>query len=337
MTVTKDSYTEAVNLVCDELKKPLLSVPESKRASVQEIRLRVGKPLTLTDGTSVLLMDKAGKLLYTISENAVMVSQRQLFDTFRRICGYSVYSVQNEIKNGFVTVRGGHRVGLCGTASLSSGRITAISDISSLNIRIARQIHGVSEELLKKLLPFDGGVLIAGPPSSGKTTLLKDIALRLSTGTDCKMMRTTVIDERGEISGTSSGMSGNDLGLCDVLNGYPKGEGILHAIRSLSPQVIICDEVGTDEDCRAVSAGFNAGAVIVATIHAADMESLFRRPQAKALLASGAFSDVVMLESSDRPCRIKAVRKVTEQDLPYHGENKPKLKEIPFSVPKMTL
>ncbi len=231
-------------------------------------------------------------------------SQRSLYDTFRRLCDYSVYSRQDEIRNGFITVRGGHRVGLCGTAACENGRITTLNDISSMNVRIARQVFGVSEELIGHLYPLEGGILIAGVPSSGKTTLLRDLARSLSLGIGCHIMRTAVIDERGELSGTYAGTAYNDMGLSDVLNGYPKGEGIMHAIRAMSPQVIICDELGTEEDCRAVAQGCHAGAAVIASIHAASYEELLCRRQARALLQTGAFATVVMLESSDHPCKI---------------------------------
>ena len=245
--------------------------------------------------------------MYTMGEKAFRVSQRGIYDTFRRICDYSVYSRQDEIKNGYITVKGGHRVGLCGTAVLTDGKISALNDISSMNVRIARQIFGVSEEIINHLYPFEGGILIAGMPSSGKTTLLRDLARSLSLGIGCHVTRTAVIDERGELSGTYSGVSYNDMGLSDILNGYPKGEGIIHAIRAMSPQVIICDELGTDEDCRLVSQGFNAGAVIIASIHAGNYEELMRRKQAVSLIETGAFKNIVMLESSNRPCKIAKV------------------------------
>ncbi len=302
--MSEKQFEAAADTLCDELKNVVMSIPESKRASIQEIRLRSGKPLTMTDGTSTLFVDNAGRILYSISKNAFIVTQKHLYDTFRRLCGYSVYSCQNEIKNGFITIKGGHRAGLCGTAVIENGKITAVSDISSINLRISRQIFGVSEEIIKKIYPLNGGVLIAGAPSSGKTTILRDLAYRLSLGMDCRMMRTAVIDERGEIAGTYSGNAYNDLGLCDILNGYPKGEGIMQAIRAMSPQVIICDELGGEDDCVYAEQGFNAGAYIIATIHASSYEELMKRKQAQRLIDTGAFKNIVILESCDRPCKI---------------------------------
>lgn len=310
MADTNDSFSTAVGVLCDELAEAVNKIPDGKKASVQEIRLRADKPLTFSDGNETLFTDGSGKILYSVSEKAYIVTRRNIYDTFRRVCSYSVYSHQNEIKNGFITVYGGHRVGICGTATLTDGKISAVNDISSLNIRIARQIFGVSEEIITKLCPLEGGVLIAGVPSSGKTTILRDLAYRLSMGVGCKIQKTVVIDERGELSGTHNGTAYSDMGLCDILNGYPKGEGIIQAIRSLSPQVIICDELGTDEDCQSVAAGFHAGAFIIATIHAPNFEELLKRSQTKSLLDTGAFKTVVMLESSDRPCKIAGIERI---------------------------
>ena len=301
------AFDSAAEILSEDIRAVLKNIPDSKKSTIQEIRIRVNKPLALSDGATTIFTDIDGKIMYTMGEKAFRVSQRGIYDTFRRICDYSVYSRQDEIKNGYITVKGGHRVGLCGTVVLTDGKISALNDISSMNIRIARQIFGVSEEIINHLYPFESGILIAGMPSSGKTTLLRDLARSLSLGIGCHVTRTAVIDERGELSGTYSGVSYNDMGLSDILNGYPKGEGIIHAIRAMSPQVIICDELGTDEDCRLVSQGFNAGAVIIASIHAGNYEELMRRKQAVSLIETGAFKNIVILESSNRPCKIAKV------------------------------
>ena len=312
MAEQQDSFVTAAEMLCEEVREVVLSLSESKRAAIQEIRLRVNKPLALTDGTATLFLEDNGRVLYSISDKAFRTTQRHLYDTFRRLCGYAVYSVENEVRHGYLTVKGGHRVGLCGTAVLTDGKLSAMSEVSSLNVRIARQVFGVAEDLIRRLYPFQGGVLLVGAPASGKTTMLRDMARCLSLGVGCRMMRTTVIDERGELSGMCHGIAANDLGLCDILNGYPKGEGILQAIRALSPQVIVCDELGTDEDCQLAAQGFHAGAMMIASLHAPDYQALLHRPQAKKLLQTGAFRTIAMLQSSDRPCTVAAVHTIEE-------------------------
>ena len=307
------AFDSAVEILSEDIGAVLKNIPDGRKSTVQEIRIRSNKPIALSDGATTVFMDSEGKIIYTMGEKAFTASQRSIYDTFRRICDYSVYSRQDEIKNGYITVKGGHRVGLCGTAVLTEGKISALNDISSMNVRIARQVFGVSEEIINHLYPFERGILIAGMPSSGKTTLLRDLARSLSLGIGCHITRTAVIDERGELSGTYSGTAYNDMGLCDILNGYPKGEGIIHAIRAMSPQVIICDELGTNEDCKLVSQGFNAGAVVIASIHAGNYDELMRRKYAVELLETGAFGSIVILESSNRPCKIAKFVKLGEQ------------------------
>lgn len=296
-----ECFNSAAEMLCGELASVLSRVPETKKQSIQEIRLRSGKPVALSDGTETLFVCKDGSIVYT-PERAFVCTQRHIFDTFKQLCSYSVYSRQNEIKNGYITIRGGHRIGLCGTASIKDGEINSITDITSLNVRIARQIFGAAEELMPYITPLTGGVLIAGAPSTGKTTLLRDIAYRLSQGVNCRIMRTCVIDERGELSGAYRDDSEIDLGFSDVLRSYPKGEGIMQAIRSLSPQVIICDEVGTQADAMAIAQGTNAGAYIIATIHAVSLDSLMHRKQARQLIETGAFKTLILLGSTDKPC-----------------------------------
>lgn len=295
-----ECFDTAAQMLCGELYSVLARISDVKKQAIQEIRLRSGKPVALSDGTDTLFVCKDGSIVYT-PERGYVCTQRHIFDTFKQLCSYSIYSRQGEIKNGYITVRGGHRVGLCGTAEVKNGEITTVTDITSLNVRISRQIFGAAADIMRHITPLSGGVLIVGEPSTGKTTLLRDIAYRLSMGYGCRIMRTCVIDERGELSGGYRDEGEIDLGLCDVLRGYPKGEGIMQAIRSLSPQVIICDEVGTQEDAQAIAQGANAGAYIIATIHARDYASLMQRKQAHSLMETDAFNTLIFLESSDKP------------------------------------
>ena len=306
MPMKNESFDSAVSVLSPELEQVLMKIPESRKRDIQEIRLRSNKPLVLSSGTQTLFVCGDGTIVYS-PQRAYVCSGRDIFDTFRRMCSYSVYSRQSDIREGFITVSGGHRVGLCGTADVRDGRIHSVTDITSLNIRIARRIDSAAEKLMPCIMPLDGGVLIAGAPASGKTTLLRDIARRLSLGVNCPVTRTCVIDERGELS------CGTELGLCDVMRFYPKGEGILHAVRSLSPQVIICDEVGTPEDAEALTRGANAGAYIIATIHAGGKGQLFRRVQTAKLRETGAFTKLVMLDTPDRPGRFTDITDLSDR------------------------
>lgn len=293
-----ERFDEASRALSEPLYKTLYKIPKELKHSVQEIRLRAEKPITLSCGNRILFVNTNAQISESM-ENAVISSFEDIVTTFQNICCYSVYSHQNEIKNGFVTMGSGHRVGLCGTAVTSHGEITSVRDISSLNIRIAREIPDASEKLLKRVGSIDGGLLIVGTPCSGKTTILRDLARRISLGIDCRIMRTSVVDERGELAGSYAGISRNDLGLADILNGYSKHDGIMQALRTLSPEAIICDEVGASSDMSAIEQGVNSGVNIIATIHAGSYRELLSRKQGKALLDTCAFKTVVMLKSRE--------------------------------------
>lgn len=198
---------------------------------VAEIRLRSGRNAVITD-------IQGGMHTYTQT-----FSQREIADIFSEICGYSVYSHQEEIPQGYVTMPGGHRVGISGTAVYKDGKIDFIKDISGLNIRIAHEVKGCAEKLYRRIKSGNfPSLLIAGKPLSGKTTLLRDLARLLSAE-----HRVCVIDSRNEISGSFHGTPGFDLGTnTDVLSGFEKADGIMLALRTLSPEVIICDEIGDD-------------------------------------------------------------------------------------------
>ena len=201
---------------------------------------------------------------------------------------------------------GGHRVGVCGTAVYEENRVSGIRDISSLNIRIAREVYGAADELLRELDKEISGLLIAGPPSSGKTTILRDLARQLSI----KGKKVVVIDERGELGGAFQGICQNDLGLSDVLTGFPKGEGILQAVRCLSPELIICDEAGSRQEAAAIEEGLNAGVGLITTLHAGSLEEIYRRSQGMQLLQSGAFYRIVLLEGRSPPGTVQGIYEV---------------------------
>lgn len=299
-----ERFDEASHALSDRLYKTVYKLPSELKAKIQEIRIRAEKPLVLSVGNRSLFVNKDFTLSKSF-ENSVIASFEDVVSTFQNVCCYSVYSHQNEIKNGFVTMGSGHRVGICGTAVTSHGEISSIRDISSLNIRIAREISDASAELMRRVGNIDGGLLIVGMPCSGKTTILRDLARRISLGIDYRVMRTSVIDERSELSGTYAGISRNDLGLSDVLNGYSKADGIMQALRTLSPEAIICDEIGASADMQAIEQGVNAGVSIIATIHAGSYHELLSRNQGKALIETGAFKAIAILDSRENAGKLK--------------------------------
>lgn len=236
-------------------------------SQIAEIRLRAGRPS--------VTVNVFGKM----KTCSAAFSAEEIADCFAEICRYSVYSYEEEISRGFITLDGGHRVGLCGTAVTKNGKITSIKDISGLNIRIAHQVYGCADELYERV--FSSGLhslLLAGKPLSGKTTVLRDLARRLG-----ERFRVVLIDSRGELSASVRGTPSFDIGLnTDALCGCEKSEGIMLSIRSLNPEVIICDEIGNDE--AAVEQAMFCGVKIIASAHADSTDQLKKRPSTRCLM-----------------------------------------------------
>ena len=229
-------FTAALNCLCKNISRRLLPLAPKLANSVQEIRLRLSRPLALVCPDNTYYLTQNGGLTNTILDGAMLVvSKADIVDTFNNICNYSVYNRQNEIVNGFVTMYGGHRAGICGTAVVNNGKIVNIRDITSINVRIAREHKGCADSLYNKIIAASGGVLICGAPCSGKTTVLRDLARLLSTK---GKKNVALIDERGELAGTASGKFQNDIGMCDVYDSYNKSEAMLHAIRSMAPEIV---------------------------------------------------------------------------------------------------
>ncbi len=303
------NFDDASLNICEKIQRLLAFVPDEIKANAQEIRLRANRNVIIVCPEKSYFLLPSGN----ISENnsSLIMTSLDIQETFKKLCNYSVYSYQNQIKNGFITLKGGHRAGICGTAVVTDGKITNLRDISSINIRIAKEIKGCSNAVLETIESGESGVLIAGPPASGKTTILRDIARNLSL----KHQKVAIVDERSEIGAIHQGQPSFDIGLCDVLDGYPKGDGILQAIRVLSPNVIICDEVGMESDVVAIEQSLNAGVKIIASIHARNLEELLKRPQAKSLLNSGAFEKIIFLDNQNNPGKIFKIYETGEADV----------------------
>ncbi len=278
-------FDSLMSYITSRIANQLLQLPDIVKLSTNEIRIRCGKP--------VVIMTAEG---YKLPCKNLILSQNDISDTFQKLCDYSVYSYQSELAQGFITLPGGHRVGICGTAALDKNGCRTIKYISSINIRVASEYIGCANKLTEQLFSERiCGTLIAGPPCCGKTTILRDIALNLSSQESMK--KVVIIDERGEIAAMYRGIPQNTVGLsCDILNGYPKGEGILIALRTLAPDVIICDEVGNEDDANALCEGVNAGVSIISSIHACNVNELYNRKSCKRLLETGAFKKIVFLK-----------------------------------------
>lgn len=300
----QNTFRQATENLPKALREILWAIDPGKTEQIHEVRLRGGRPIQLVANKTIWYLSPMGGLRQ-LAAGAVCLTQQQLTDCFLALCGYSVHSFQNQLKNGYFTLPGGHRVGVAGQAVCTAQDvIVQLKDITSLNIRIARTKKMQLPENVCRLLRYDfQGVVVAGEPGSGKTTLLREISSLLSD----QQRQIAVVDQRRELwPGVLN--EAQDLPVCcDVLSGYPRAEGILQALRSLSPDVIICDEVGSVQDAQAIQAGANAGVQMIVSIHARSLNELVRRPQGRLLLNTGAFGTVLFLEGKKEPGRVKEI------------------------------
>lgn len=272
---------------------------------LEEIRLRAGKPVMLSLRGRDGFLHEDGRELYQAS-GAIQAMAEELADMVYRICENSWYAYQEDINKGFVTVRGGHRIGLVGSPVFEADRIINIRNISSLNIRIAREITGCGIDAVKYLLRGYRDIfntLIISPPGAGKTTLLRDIIRLVSNGFEpgFKGIKVGVVDERGEIAACYQGVPQNDLGLrTDVIHGIRKKEGMEILLRGMSPCVIALDELGNPEDVSTVLAVMNGGIRLIATAHGYHVNQLKNRLGFKELFQVNAFERFIVLCENEK-------------------------------------
>lgn len=302
-----DKFNEIISIFPESLSKILSFTPENIKKDTYEIRLRKNKPLVLFGNYGVAFIDPNGIISHMDTRNSVHVSENELQTIISAVCGYSVYSHQSDIANGFVTFGNGNRVGFCGTAVMSSDRIASINNISSLNIRIAREHNSDTDQILETFIEHSQphGIIIAGAPCTGKTTILKNLAKVLSSEYKYGFRKCVIVDERFEMSCTD-GIN------CDVICGYDKDLGIVHAIRTLSPHVIICDEIATDSEAEKVIKGLDSGVSFIVSVHASDKKELLHRSVSSKLIRSGGFDRAVILTDSPHPGVIGEIIKTEE-------------------------
>jgi stage III sporulation protein AA len=298
----------------ERARRAVLAQPPAILDRVEEIRLREGHPLALVLADGDLLIPLGG------SVPSAGVTRDDLDRCLALISRNSVYAYEEEVRQGFITLPGGHRVGLAGKVLLEGAVPRTIRPISGLNLRVSRELPGVAAPVLPLLIV--GGrlchTLVVSPPGAGKTTLLRDIARLVSAGVPglgLPGQKVSIVDERSELAGAYMGSPQRDVGpRTDVLDGCPKAIGIMLALRSLSPRVIVTDEIGRPEDALAIEEAVNAGVTVVASAHGSDLGDLRRRPTMAGLLGSGVFERVVTLGRNGRP---GVVRSVTD------GEGRP--------------
>ncbi len=261
--------------------------------NIEEIRLRTNKPLLLKIGQETIIID-------------YIVKQEDILQAFEKICENSVYSYTKQICEGYITIKGGNRVGIVGSAVVNNGQIININYISSLNFRIANQKIGCSNNIIKNILNFENNsvynTLIISPPGCGKTTMLRDIIRNISNGiTGFKGKTIGVVDERGEIAAMYKGVAQNDIGIrTDVIDNIPKPEGIRMLVRSMAPDIIACDEIGSLEDVKAIDYAMCSGVKGIFTAHGKDLEEINKNPEISRLLNKHTFERIILLNPLKR-------------------------------------
>ena len=293
------------------LQQILERLEESFLNEIEEIRIRVKKPLLIVCKKKEYFIKRNGDIAKNI-EDAYFPTSEDIRHTLEKASRYSMYAFSEEVKNGFLTIEGGHRIGIVGKTVVENGSVKTIQNISALNIRISHEVNGCADFVLKYAIKKGTfyHTLLISPPACGKTTLLRDMVRQLSNGKKGAFLGQTVgvVDERGEIAGCYKGIAQNDVGIrTDVLDCCPKAEGMLMLVRSMSPRIIAVDEIGKQEDFIAIESIVNAGIQLLCTVHGNDLREVKKRNILGDMIKNNVFHTIVVLNDKQKIGEIKNI------------------------------
>ena len=315
----KNISDEIVNSLSLNLREKIKKLPKSN-LNIEEIRLRSQKPLILNANNKDYFYNEKENDLALNMDNPYIVTREDIEQTFQIICKYSIHTFMDDITKGFITLRGGHRVGIVGKAIVESGQVKNIKHISSLNIRISREIIGCSDKILDHIISSNNQVnntLIISPPQCGKTTLVRDIVRNLSNGNKkygFRGMKVALIDERNEIGGSYLGVPQMDVGIrTDIIETCPKDIGIMMLLRSMSPNIIVTDEIGTEREVKALYTALNGGVSLITTVHGDSIEDIQGRKELSRLLDKELFKKVIILSARKGPGTVEKIYDLEEK------------------------
>lgn len=299
----KNQKKQIIRVLSESIQK-IIEQERMDFSELQEIRLRIGQPVTV-------LYQNEELILPTMYSEKKRLGKQEMKETIEHISNYSLYAYEHELKQGFITIEGGHRVGMAGQVIMEGGKIKNMKYISSINIRVSHEVL----DCANKIFPYITynkqmyHTLIISPPRCGKTTLLRDVIRQISDGNRwIKGCTVGVVDERSELGGCYLGVIQNNLGMrTDILDRCPKADGMIMLIRSMAPQVVAVDEIGAKEDVHAIEYAMHCGCKMLATAHGDSMEEICKKPIFEKLIREKRFERYVILSNRYRLGWIEAV------------------------------
>jgi stage III sporulation protein AA len=300
-------FLNAVSLLPKDVEALLSAINGDFKAKVNEIRFRSNKPVTLNTKEGVFYCTKNGRVTINYNDDLYFTDDRKMQEIVFSLARRSIHTYQDMLAKGFLPLKNGCKAGVAGCAVIKDGAVYSISSFNSVNIRISRDYFGCAKEIYKAVGEECESFLLVGQPLSGKTTLLRDLCRTYAGENSFEPQKVVIVDERDEIASKSFG-GGVNVGVhTDVLSLFPKEVGIDIALRTLSPDVIILDDIGLDDAVSAMLSGMDSGVKFIATAHGNSLDEVLLRPNIKKLIDSRVFNKVVVLKGKENPCEVSEV------------------------------